>query len=388
MANIYYILKKQTLQQNNRENVINAHFYFRQNNYSHLNFFIMKNLFSTPSTHFRKNAIVILCLTLTGLFFITGCNKEKDNDPIDNPIVKPTDIEYTDYLAHIDLSDWINLNYDEKVIIINNDEKFKTYINPTAYNHPSFNTVDFSKHSMLLVSGSSENSAVYITKKLQKLSRGKFKLDIEIFLNPVSANKNWHFAILVEKLSDESSIELKTKTSMGEADYFYGNNEKKEWFAVRKDFVLMHCKSDADARALCEKFTWAVCLPEHNPVFVMARINPLQTKLDDLLQIPEVLSAAYGLERAELIMGYRSVRFPMNSIEIKLKEDQTPEHILDEAGLTEYIEEITLSYGLGDYLVILNIELSEILRISRDLVESGLCVRAVPRLIGGVEPYK
>ena len=335
--------------------------------------------------------MTMLCfILLTGLFFITGCKKENENEPpIDKPTLNPIEIQWYEYQACIPLNGWINLNYNEKVIIINSKEKLDNYIAP-AYLDKYYSEVDFSKYSLLLVSGKSENSAAYITKKLQKFSENKYKLDIEVFLNPVSANKNWHFAIRIEKISDESSIELKTKTSMGESDYYYGYNGVKEWYAVRKDFALVHCKSETDVIALCEKsfILWAITQPfEYDPVWAIVRINPLQVKLDDLLQCSEVVSATYGLEHAELMgIGFRRVRFPMNSISITSKAGEIPEHILDKVGLTEYVEKINTYHETST--ITLTIGLSEILRICRELFESGLCVEVIPTLAGGTEPYK
>jgi hypothetical protein len=346
----------------------------------------MKNLILT-TTYFGKGTVAILCLVLTCLFFISGC--KKDNDPIEKPIPCPVDIHYDEYQAHVPLSAWINLNYDEKVIIINSEEKLKTYLDPNVNPMPGgYSEVDFSKYSVLLVSGRSENTDAYITKKLQKISDGKYKLDAEIFLNPVNTNKNWHFAIRIEKISDESSIELKTKTSMGESDYYYNNNGEKMWLAVRKDFIIINCKSETDVIALCEKTPFLQVFPfEYTQEWFLARINPLQIKLDELLQNSEIVSAAYGLEYAELVYGgLRRVSFPVNSITIKHKEGLTPEHILEEIGLTGYVEEINTHNETST--IFFNIELSEILRISRELFESGLCVEAIPGLTGGIEPYK
>ena len=74
-------------------------------------------------------------------------------------------------------------------------------------------------------------------------------------------------------------------------------------------------------------------------------------------------------------------------IRIKPKEGQTPEQIFDNLGLTEYIEKITPQYQ-DTYAIALNVKLSDILQISRDLIESKLCVKAMPVFLSGIQTYK
>ena len=68
---------------------------------------------------------LISCLVLTCLFFIAGCKKE----PKEEPTPEPIEVCYYEFFGPVEPGLWINLSYDEKVIIINNEEKLKTFLN-------------------------------------------------------------------------------------------------------------------------------------------------------------------------------------------------------------------------------------------------------------------
>jgi uncharacterized repeat protein (TIGR02543 family) len=119
----------------------------------------------------------------------------------------PVEISFTEYLLAGTSCQWKNLNYDDKIIIINSNEKLASYINCLEGNYPE---IDFSKHTLLLASGTTPNGIVEISNHLLQLSENKYKLDIEILLDESEGVGLWITALIVNKLNEESNIELIT----------------------------------------------------------------------------------------------------------------------------------------------------------------------------------
>ena len=87
-------------------------------------------------------------------------------------------------------------------------------------NQPICAMTDFSKHSLLLVSGSVEDGGISgITKKLQRLSTNEYELEVELVINPAKQEKEWVSALIVEKMNEESSFKLTVTTSYEEPEY-------------------------------------------------------------------------------------------------------------------------------------------------------------------------
>jgi len=123
---------------------------------------------------------------------------EKSDYPVEIPFM-----EYINNGTHRQC--WTNLNFDEKVIIINSSEQLYHYVNADCYRLP----VDFSKNSILLVNGFMENGiAANIAKKLQQISLNEYELDAEIIVNTAIPAKGWVFALIVDKLSEENTFKL------------------------------------------------------------------------------------------------------------------------------------------------------------------------------------
>jgi hypothetical protein len=116
------------------------------------------------------------------------------------------DIPFTEYSLEGTSCQWENLNYDETVIIINSAEELENYISCTEGSYPE---IDFSQYTLLLVSGETPNGIEEITvKDLQQLSANEYELNIEILLNDATVLQKWTIALVVEKLSGESAVEL------------------------------------------------------------------------------------------------------------------------------------------------------------------------------------
>jgi hypothetical protein len=349
----------------------------------------------SPISILQKGAFAILCLTISGLFFMTGCKKDPidNSDPDTDTGIKPVDIQYHEYTLSSTECWWINLDYDNKVILINSKEKMESYIHPSFLSvYTKYLEIDFSKYSILLASGTSENQDAYIAKKFQKLSDNKYIIDAELFLNRRTPNCNWNFALYIDKISDESTIELKTRTLIAETDYYYNIEGQKEYLAVRKDYVVIKCKSKADLKAFCEETrdesflpgvwssSWGECIGSFGYDIIYVRLKPLAATLEDIMQNPHVLSVAYGFE-PENQFDNRNVGFPLGYIAIEPNEGVTIEQILEELNITEYTFKILMGapYAIFESGVLIENELN-VLEISRRIFESGMCKYAFPYL--------
>ena len=148
----------------------------------------------------QKRAVATLCLMLICLFFIAGCKK---ND-------YPIDIPYSIYSLEGIQCQWQNIPCNHKVIIINSNEELEKYID---CNDSSYPAIDFEKNSLLLASGANiVGVSKTILGKFTCLAPNYFKLDITVLLSEHS-KKGWSYALIVNKLHNESIIELNLSTN-------------------------------------------------------------------------------------------------------------------------------------------------------------------------------
>ena len=334
-----------------------------------------KNLFSATQAVAKKGTVAMLCMILFGLIFISGCKKDETDCGEKEPEY-PIEIPFTEYFPSC-LNPrycWVNLNYDEKIVLINSMEQLRNYL---TFNNNT-NPVDFSKHSLLLVSGYKESGVSYITKELRRISENdEYDLDIEIFLNAEKIyNNEWTFALIIEKLNEKGTFTLKTKTTYGETDFIYRGNGEKDYFTFRKDKVIIQCNSKDEAEKLFNRgfFYWQD--PSNYENVLATIINPLKITILDILQLPEVVDAAYGLEYHDYTLYY-----PNKSVYVEFKDGLTPEEVFDAIGLSEKVEEITLVSYPGGYWIELDVPFRDIFRVCRKLYESGLCKFAEPLFI-------
>ena len=120
----------------------------------------------------------------------------------------PIDIPFEEYSLEGSACEWTNLDYDETVIIINSEEELENYISCSEGNYPE---IDFSQYTLLLESGTTDYEIDEFTvKNLLQLSSNEYELNIEIYItDPTSIGKTWTMALIVEKLWEESIVELK-----------------------------------------------------------------------------------------------------------------------------------------------------------------------------------
>jgi len=128
----------------------------------------------------------------------------------------PTDIPFEEYSLEGTSCQWINLNYDEKVIVINSIEELENYISCTEGSYPE---IDFSQYTLLLASGGACLSIDNIAKSIQQLSCNEYELYIEILLNETIVVEEWTIALIMRKLDTESNTKLTVETIIEGENY-------------------------------------------------------------------------------------------------------------------------------------------------------------------------
>jgi hypothetical protein len=138
-------------------------------------------------------------LILAGV--LSACKK-----PDDTIVDYPINIPFTEYALDETSCQWKNLPYDEKVILINSNEALENYISCTEGSYP---VIDFSKNSLLLVSGKTGQKITDIfAKDLKQLALYEYELGIKITMTEFLGIEPWCLAFLVEKMSKENDVKL------------------------------------------------------------------------------------------------------------------------------------------------------------------------------------
>lgn len=118
----------------------------------------------------------------------------------------PIDIPFTEYLLAGTFCQWINLNYDDKIIVINSNEQLASYINCQEENYPEIN---FSKYTLLLAHGKAPSSIVNVNcSSLQQYSEQNYKMEVEVAVGDATVLSNWQIPVIIGKLDEKSIIEL------------------------------------------------------------------------------------------------------------------------------------------------------------------------------------
>jgi hypothetical protein len=174
----------------------------------HKKLIIMKEMITL-----QKYTIKTLCAIFFGLFLATSCVEPeepiKPKPPIDNPTNYPIDIPFTEFSLEETPCQWANLGYDGKIIIINSREGLEQYIECSGGNYTA---IDFSRNTLLLVSGSTQNGVYSNIEKLEQLSATQYKLYVKAILNDDKPDKQWSSAIVISKLKEEALVELHLTT--------------------------------------------------------------------------------------------------------------------------------------------------------------------------------
>ena len=163
---------------------------------------------------------------------------------------------------------------------------------------------------------------------------------------------------------DLNSI-LDDMNSKGEV-FRYNENGEKSYFNVRKDRVIIKTESREEAARLCKDDIFLSAYDAD--MWVIGAIDPQKTTINDLLNIPLVLDATYGLVE----MGGKTMCYPTNMLYAKFNKGYSAEQVFKKLKLTEYIVSIS-PYNSTGYNIIINADLKNILNICRYINESDMC---------------
>jgi hypothetical protein len=114
-------------------------------------------------------------------------------------------VPFTEYSLAETFCQWSNLGHDEKVIVINSNAELEQYITCTERTFPE---IDFSKNTLLLVSGGAAYGIGHLSKKLL-FEKDRYVLEIKIQLNNATVAEYWFISILVSKIPNDATINLK-----------------------------------------------------------------------------------------------------------------------------------------------------------------------------------
>ena len=181
---------------------------------------LFQNLFINVKNKNMKTKIfklTVVLLILAGSF--SSCGKRSENNFTD-----PMDIPFTEYSLKGTSCQWLIfdmnkcrtcgeseavkncfLTHRNELIVINRDSELEEYLECTDGSYPA---IDFSKHTLLLAKGYTFSGISEIAKSLQQLSANEYRLNVDITLNDATYAEGWNIALLISKLSEESTVEL------------------------------------------------------------------------------------------------------------------------------------------------------------------------------------
>lgn len=112
-------------------------------------------------------------------------------------------VPFTQYaLDHFNSWD-VNYNCQGNAIWVNSDEELNTLFQGDEYS-----PIDFSKYSLLLVSGTANYGVAKKTiSSIQQLSTDKYIVNVELILYVTTVVESWVIPVLVDKVSDYSEVE-------------------------------------------------------------------------------------------------------------------------------------------------------------------------------------
>ena len=120
--------------------------------------------------------------------------------------VVPIEIPFENYSLAGTSCYWTNFGYGDELIVMNNHEDLENYIICNGDYYPPIN---FSEYTLLRAHGMVNGNVYELTKKLLRLAPNEYELSIEVFSDDAGITGIWCVVIIVEKLSNESNIELK-----------------------------------------------------------------------------------------------------------------------------------------------------------------------------------
>lgn len=103
---------------------------------------------------------------------------------------------------------WIELidPLDNEVAVVNSNAELKNYM--ICIENKDAPSIDFSRHSLLLVRGVTPYGTRATIKNLQYLPNCSYIMNVELAPNLAAVTTNWQIAIITSKLEDDTKIQL------------------------------------------------------------------------------------------------------------------------------------------------------------------------------------
>jgi hypothetical protein len=171
------------------------------------------------SNKFSLNVEITLCDTIVNKLwrkaFVVKKMSEESKVRLnttfkEQEIVYPIDVPYVEYSLEGTQCQWQNIPCNHKVIAINSNEELEKYISCAGGSYPE---IDFDKRTLLLVSGFHQIGVLNTTLgKLEHLAPHNYKLDVTVNLDWLSPKKGWSYMVSINKLHNESIVELNLTT--------------------------------------------------------------------------------------------------------------------------------------------------------------------------------
>jgi hypothetical protein len=146
----------------------------------------------------KKICFIFVTILLFSIGCLISCDKKGNSSH--------EEVLFTEYSLINTSCQWVNLNYDNSVIVINSSEKLRNYIECTGENN--YQDVDFSKHTLLLAQGVEKHLVSPNSKSFKKLSAQNYVMNVNLCPEVASVFTYWHVPIIIDKIADNSVVEL------------------------------------------------------------------------------------------------------------------------------------------------------------------------------------
>ena len=142
---------------------------------------------------------IALLIVLAGS---VSCSMKGDNEMFNDP----KEILFAEYFLNETGCWWTNFE-SGKVIIINNNNELEKHIacSDSSNGYPA---IDFSKQTLLLVSGGATNGVSKIDTKFTQTAINKYVLRVIIHENITTVPQGWNISILTSKIGNKGNVTL------------------------------------------------------------------------------------------------------------------------------------------------------------------------------------
>ena len=144
----------------------------------------------------KEVRLISFCLILPVVVF--GCEPEE---------TYPMKVSFETYLPYETVCNGVDFA-DDEVCIVNSEKQLKSHIVCEDIKLPK---VNFAKHSLLLVKGSSSCGISDINVSLSKEEADKYIMGVTVFTNMSMEAPSWLISIITPKIKDTDIITLNVK---------------------------------------------------------------------------------------------------------------------------------------------------------------------------------